>query len=675
MMNIKNLAGCLLLIFISAMPISAQVFGEQPTYLGRPNYGALRWSQSSAYYSYLMYDLHRKDQERSREMQKAFGSKEKMQNYIADINKRLNSIIGNLPVRGELNSQITGKVEGDNFTVEKIIFQSTPGRYVTCHLYKPLGIKEPMPAAIEMCGHGLNGKGNGSLLAMRMAINGIATLVVDPIAQGERLQLIDEKGKPLTRGVTTEHTLLNPLYNLLGSSLAIQEYFDNSRAIDYLQSRKDIDADRIGAYGFSGGGTQATYLIALDKRIKVGCIGLFFSNRARTLEIQGPSDGCQQIPGEGKEGIEIADFAMMMAPKPLILLDGKYDFVDYWGALQGFDELKKCYSILGSPEKIDQYFAEDGHATPTDVQSKMVKWFKKWLIGKNETLIDVKNPSWHGENMFCTKSGQVNLEYKDALSTMDEVKQQVKKLQHQREIFCKSNKTTIRHKIFQLLGLDNGFSKNTVQAVLTGHSVLREYEEFRYQINCDGEMPVACVIWMPTNANAHSKIEIHLHEQGKADYLTDLSKRDDISDGTILVAADFRGIGETEDPYIYNYTKYWNKEYRCAGTSMHIGRPIMGQRVSDMHTLLEFCSKNEKLKNHRITVVADGLYGPVVMHAAVLDDRIEKATLTRCLKSWNEYISNPLQRDMYSNILYGVLNYYDLPDLINLSNNKVKIID
>lgn len=664
-----------LLTFIVALPIIAQTFGEQPTYPGRSNYKALRWEQASAYYSYLMYDLHQRDSQRQTDLQNTFRSKEKMQNYIKDVKKRLKGIVGTLPERGKLNSLVVGKIQGDGFTVEKIVFQSTPGRYVTCHLYLPQNKKGPFPASIEMCGHGLNGKGNGSLLAMRMAVNGIATLVVDPIAQGERLQIIDGKGHPLTRGVTTEHTLLNPLYNLLGSSLAAQEFFDNSRAIDYLLTRKDIDGEHIGAYGFSGGGTQATYLIALDERIKVGCIGLFFSSRARTLEIQGPSDGCQQIPGEGKEGIEISDFAMMMAPKPLILLDGKYDFVDYWGALQGFEELKKCYTALGHPEKVDQYFAEDGHATPTDVQARLVQWFMKWLIGNKEPLIDVKNPTWEGKDMLCTSIGQVNLEYKDAVSVMDEVQNLAEKLQEQRETFRKSDKGTIRKELLSILGLKERFAKNPIEAVSTGQSKQREYEEFRYQINCSGEMPVACVVWIPSNATKQSTIEIHLHEQGKADFLTDLSKRDGVFNGTIIVSADFRGLGEMEDPYIYNYAKYWNKEYRCAATSMHIGRPIMGQRVADLHTLLDFCSSDEKLKGHPITVVADGVYGPVVMHESVLDNRIKKAILSRCLKSWKDYIANPLQRDMYSNILYGALNYYDLPDLITLSNNRVKVID
>ena len=130
-----------------------------------------------------------------------------------------------------------------------------------------------------MCGHGLQGKGNGSGTAVQMARNGIAVLVVDPIGQGEMQQLIDGTGRNLTRGVTTEHTLLAPAYNLLGTSLEAQIFWDNSRAVDYLCSRKDIDAKHIGCYGFSGGGTEASYLLALDDRIQAASVGLFFQSK------------------------------------------------------------------------------------------------------------------------------------------------------------------------------------------------------------------------------------------------------------------------------------------------------------------------------------------------------------------------------------------------------------
>ena len=81
-----------------------------------------------------------------------------------------------------------------------------------------------------MPGHSAAGKGNGSAQASLMARNGIAVIHVDPLGQGERMQLIDAQGRDLTRGATTEHTLLNVPYVLLGSNLAAQQAFDNSRA-------------------------------------------------------------------------------------------------------------------------------------------------------------------------------------------------------------------------------------------------------------------------------------------------------------------------------------------------------------------------------------------------------------------------------------------------------------
>lgn len=116
---------------------------------------------------------------------------------------------------------------------------------------------------------------------------------------------------------------------MLGTSLAAQEYWDNHRALDYLLTRKDIDPERIGVYGSSGGGTQTAYYIGLDPRVKVAAICSFFSTRERTMELQGPSDGCQHIPYEGREQLEVPDFALMMAPRPLLILSGKYDLSIY----------------------------------------------------------------------------------------------------------------------------------------------------------------------------------------------------------------------------------------------------------------------------------------------------------------------------------------------------------
>ena len=635
--------------------------------MAQNNYQALRFRQPLAYHQYLMRQLHQQTAARDSAFAEALKSKKKMQAYIVDARQRLQGIVGELPERGDLKARVVGRVDAADFSVEKIIFQSAPGRYVTAHLYLPRNAQGRVPACIEMCGHGVNGKGSGSLLAELMAANGMAAMVVDPLSQGERLQLIDAEGKPLTRGVTTEHTLVNPAFNLLGSSLAAQEYFDNSRAIDYLLTRSDIDGNRIGAYGFSGGGTQAAYLLALDERVQCGCVGLFFSSRERTLELIGPSDGCQQIPYEGSQHIEIADMAMMMAPKPFIVLDGKYDFVDHWGALQGFDELQRCYTVLGYPERVRQYYAEDGHATPPDVQRELVGWFSRWLLDKTGDVRLV--PFWRGEQMLCTQSGQVNLEYTDAQSVSTMTQHLMDSYASRRAAFTQLPHDSVVAVLNHYLALPSTLGE--VEVIPTGSNKLRDFTELRFQLNRQGQMPLPCVVRIPDNVNADSKVQVRLCEQGKAWYLAETDRRDAVSDGTILVAADFRGVGETADPYDLNLLKYWNREYRLSASALHIGAPLLGQRVVDMLTLLDFFAQHEVLKNRPVDVYADGLYGPVVTHAAVLDSRIRRAVITRSLRTWSSYLQQPMQHDMLSNVLFGVLRDYDLPDLVKLSRGRV----
>ena len=189
------------IVILTALLLCSQSFAQ--------NYNALRFRQPLAFHQYLICGLHQQTMERDRALADALKKKKTALQYITDVRQRMKSLIGELPERGDLKAQIVGRVQGEGFHVEKIVFQSEPGRYVTAHLYLPDNVDRRLPACVEMCGHGLNGKGNGSMLAYRMAANGIAVMVVDPLSQGERLQLHDRQGTPLTRGVTTEHTLMS----------------------------------------------------------------------------------------------------------------------------------------------------------------------------------------------------------------------------------------------------------------------------------------------------------------------------------------------------------------------------------------------------------------------------------------------------------------------------------
>lgn len=636
---------------------------------------ALSWRMNTAFNNFLLRDIQQQYSQRDAEFADALQSKENLKNYRDKAIERYKSIIGDFPEKSKLNAKVVSVTQLEGFRVENIIFESVPKRYVTANLYIPDG-NGPFPATLHLCGHGLRGKAPLSRAATLMALNGIAVLAVDPIGQGERIQFVDENNQSLTRGATTEHTLLNAGANLLGSSLAAYEFWDNHRAIDYLETRNDIDKNRIGVYGSSGGGTQATYMLGLDTRIKVATVCSYFTKREKVLEVYGASDGCQHIPYEGREHLELADFVLMMAPKPVLIMAGKYDFVDYWGATQAFKYLEHAYNVLEKPENVKIVSVEAGHGMPQPKREAMATWFRTWFYGDDTPVTETETRTTAIENLNCTETGQVITSITDNISIPKFHRQQFQELKSRRKWFLKKDSIEIRAQVLKLLGII-ALPTESIEVLETGSKAYRKFDLHKFQINRNGQMPVPCLVFTPEQANAKSELIIYLNESGKADILNNESLIDHhMNQNHILVVPDLRGFGETADPIHLNDSKYWNWEYRNAMASMHIGKPIMGQRVLDVMTVLDFIEQTENLKNHNIKLIANGLYGPTAVHATYLDHRIDKTEISKSIKSFYNVLENPMQKDVYTNVLYGVLKFYDLKDLMGLSRKgRIRFLD
>src|SRR5204863_2104374 len=150
--------------------------------------------------------------------------------------------LGGFPERTPLNPQIVARRSFSDFHVEKVIFESRPQHYVTALFFLPTSAG-PYPGVIVPCGHTSNGKTGYQRIAAFLAQSGIAALVYDPIGQGERYQLLDETGKPVRRS-TDEHTAVGIGSILVGRNTASYRIWDGMRAIDFLQSRPEIDGQK-----------------------------------------------------------------------------------------------------------------------------------------------------------------------------------------------------------------------------------------------------------------------------------------------------------------------------------------------------------------------------------------------------------------------------------------------
>ena len=227
------------------------------------------------------------------------------------------SLIGGLPdYNGPLNPRVTGSIQSDNYVIDKIIFESLPGFYVTANLYRP---SRPgrYPGVLLQAGHTQEGKPEGQRLAANLALKGFVVLAFDPMGQGEREQTYDRRvDRALAGWSVPEHIQAGAQNILIGESLARYFIWDAKRALDYLVSRPDVDPERLGAVGCSGGGALTTFIGALDPRVKAVAPACYV-NSYRLLFTGPDPDSEMSPPNILFSGLDMADYVELSAPTPL----------------------------------------------------------------------------------------------------------------------------------------------------------------------------------------------------------------------------------------------------------------------------------------------------------------------------------------------------------------------
>jgi hypothetical protein len=151
------------------------------------------------------------------------------------------------------------------------------------------------------------------------------------------------------------------------------------RAVDYLQSRPEIDPDRIGAFGCSGGGTITALLGALDRRLKSVGVACFTTNFDTMLPAIGPQDAEQSIPGFINSGLDIPDWAELAAPRPYAIIATYSDMFPFAGAQQTEDEVRRFYQLFGANEQLEFLTGPGPHGAILPIFPSILTFFIKHL--------------------------------------------------------------------------------------------------------------------------------------------------------------------------------------------------------------------------------------------------------------------------------------------------------
>ncbi len=590
--------------------------------------------------------------------------------YQKNLREQFVKAIGGLPERTPLNPKITGTVQRDGYRVEKIIFESQPKHYVTALLFLPDAkkFKPPLPGVIIPCGHAAEAKAYEAYQTMgaSLAFNGMAALVFDPIDQGERSQM--PSALPRLQG-TTAHTTLNVGSILLGRSTARFEIWDGMRAIDYLLSRPEIDPDRIGCTGNSGGGTQTSYLMALDDRIKVAAPSCYITGFEALLSTIGPQDGEQNIFGQLAFGMDHADYLMVRAPTAILMCVATSDFFDIQGAWRCFRYAKRLYTRMGVPERIS-LLENDAQHNYNEVQRQgILRWMARWLLGNDKPLMEPKIELLKGDEFRCTPDGQV-MHLEGARSTYDLNRDYEKELAAQRKaIWEKTPRADMLKRVRQIAGI-RPLAELPEPKIQGQHTVERDGQTAPHMTIVPEDGIALPALILPPRGMDSSGVVLYVHENGKeVDAGPGGPMEKLVATGRIVVAVDLRGIGGT--PSKRGGGDQSGSDTRNVFTAYLLGRSFVAMRAEDILS----CARALQGKHPGpLDLVAVGSICVPALHAAALEPQLfGSVKLVRGLVSWSNVVELAQSRNQLVNTVPGALTTYDLPDLVRTLGDRVTI--
>ncbi|WP_417850789.1 alpha/beta hydrolase family protein [Thalassoglobus sp.] len=290
------------------------------------------------------------------------------------------------PERSPLKPVVTGTHTREGVIVENLHFQAMPGLYVTANFYRPEKQEGPLPAILYVCGHGgvkKDGVSYGNKTHYQhhgawFAKNGFVCLMIDTIQLGEIEGIHHGTYKYgmwwwLNRGYTS----------------AGVEAWNCIRSLDYLQSRPEVDGEKIGVTGRSGGGAYSWWVAALDDRIKAAVPVAGITNMHNHV-VDGCVEGhCDCMYMVNTFAWDFPMLASLVAPRPLLISNTDKDRIfPLDGVVDVYAKTRRIYELHNALGNIGLNIAEGPHKDTQELRVNAFHWMNRFLKNENP-LIDV----------------------------------------------------------------------------------------------------------------------------------------------------------------------------------------------------------------------------------------------------------------------------------------------
>jgi cephalosporin-C deacetylase-like acetyl esterase len=581
--------------------------------------------------------------------------------------------------RTPLRARITGVVERDGYRIEKLIYESLPGFYVTANVYVPKGVAPPYPAVLITAGHGWSAKAGSSAqqIGGALARRGVLTLAYDPVGQGERLEYFDpDQGRSLAgRGPTDEHMMADWQCRLTGGSYARYEIWDGVRAVDYLIARGDVDPERIGVAGNSGGGTQAAFLAAVEPRLAAAVTVCYITNWKTLWAGPGPQDAEQSLTNFIGSGLDFGDLILPFAPKPFGIVAGTLDYFPLAGARETAAEAKRIYEILGRSEAA-QFLEDPGpHGYLLNRREETIRQMQRWLNNRPDDPGDQGQIALLGEEaLYCTPTGQLATSLKG--TSVHLLNRQLAEEQYARRTASRlSDPVQLRALIARRLKTTVPLEEERAVPPVTrrGETIRNGYKVEDIALETDKGITVPALVLVPDQGEARKPAILFVNSAGKTAGMTTGEGRDAhyrwdaesmVEAGYVVMAPDLRGWGESSPRHTMNPgSSGYSIQYQTAQRALLVGKTMVGMQVDDLLRSFDYLASRPDVDPRRISLFGKGDGGTVALCATALEPRIQKVASEGALSSYMSVARRKFHENLERIIVPGVLAEFDLPDV------------
>ena len=574
------------------------------------------------------------------------------------------------PPKTPLHARITGVIERRYYRVEKILYESRPGCLVSAHLYVPKGLEGRAPAVLATCGHSDVGKLEPLYqgFCQRLVRSGFVVLIIDPFNQGERDQYHLLAERSAVTNCCHAHNMMGKQLELTGEWFGMWRAWDGIRGLDYLLSRPEVDRTRVGLTGNSGGGTMTTWLWAMEPRFTMAAPSCFVTSFLANLENEIPADCEQYPPGVLGAGLEMADFIIAHAPKPVILLGQNYCFFDRRGLREAYAEVSRFYAVLRAPSESTRLFiGPEPHGFSVHNQEAMVEFFAAHTDTHTQRLrrIDELGVDADVTPAGNTIAGGATPIYELIASRAEELCQARRPLapaelvDSVRDILHLPERTGTPH-----------------YRILRGGTVAGN-RIARYAVETERDVRAILHKRMREAAHLHSldvepRLSLFLPHVASQQELGDDGLAASMASGSDpFYLLDSRGLGESRPDEAGDFFHPYGMDYMFHGHELLLGGSYLGQRVSDVLRTLDLLVAEGAGK---ISLYGRGQGALLAAFAALLHEGVASVTLQHAPLSYQAMTQAPLVAWPVAGFPRGVLARFDLPDIYRALGRRLHLV-